>query len=119
MIFPPFPFQEVIVVGDIFRRFYSDDDSINKAESFFERTVGDKIIMESTKKNEKNEFFIDVPMSGMNMKINIEIRNSARITLLIGRALKLIRLSYLLLFNYFFISYAATKMCDSRNTLLP
>jgi len=50
MIFLSFPSQEVIGVGDIFRRFYSDDDNINKAESFFERTVGDKVIMESTRK---------------------------------------------------------------------
>jgi len=58
MIFPPFPSQEVIGVGDIyiFRRFYSDDDSINKAKSFFRRTVGDKVIMKSTRKNEKMDF---------------------------------------------------------------
>lgn len=56
MILPLFPSREVIEVGDIFRRSYSDDDSINKAESFFERTVGDRVITESTRKSETMDF---------------------------------------------------------------
>lgn len=34
MIFPPFPLQEIIEIDDHFRRFYSDDDNLNKAVSF-------------------------------------------------------------------------------------
>lgn len=53
----------------------SDDDSItDKAESFSERTVGDRIIIESRKKKGENGFFINAPMIEMNMKTNIKIR---------------------------------------------
>lgn len=45
MIFPPFPLQEIIEIDDHFRRFYSDDDNLNKAVSFSEGTVGDMIIL--------------------------------------------------------------------------
>lgn len=59
-------FLRRIEVGGIFRRSYSDDDNINKAESFSERTVGDREYTENIRNSEKMDF----SQIEMNVKIN-------------------------------------------------